>query len=57
MDYNIQRKLEEIFGKPKEYSQKGFYSWDFTNETIYKASNFQVILMNKSLHPGYFPAK
>lgn len=47
--------LEDIFGEPRVYKTKGFYSWEVAGERIFLQKLFTYVLMEKKYAPAYWP--
>lgn len=57
-DTLLQEKLVETLGTPKEWSRKGYYSWDTgagAGATVFKDDKYGYILMSHDYFPGYWP--
>lgn len=49
------RKLTDAFGSPREWSGKGFYSWDVDGVQIYMSDEYSYVVMHNGFAPGYWP--
>lgn len=47
--------FEDIFGEPRAYKKKEFYTWEVAGERIYLQKLFNYVLMEKKYVPAYWP--